>query len=246
VVAVDEVSVGVAEGEVFGLIGPNGAGKTTLVNLVTGYLKADRGVVTFDGQSILGMRPHLLADLGIARTYQNLRLFEDASVLENILIGRHRCFAGSPWQLWSRRRREEREQLDVTRELADRLGLAAVCDFGVSELSYGLRRRVEIARALATDPTMLILDEPTAGMTRSESDNIGELVRQVSSDGTSVLLIEHNMRLVGRVCDEVGVLNWGKVIALGPPAEIWNDPEVRAAYLGAKTGGKGGASAPQH
>ncbi len=232
--AVDDVGFAVEAGSVFGLIGPNGAGKTTLVNLVTAYLRPDRGRIVFRDRSIVGASPHRLARRGVARTYQNLRLFEDSSVLENILIGRHLSFGGHPWQLLSRRHGEERQERRAAAELAERLGLGAVLGDDVSGLSYGLRRRVEIARALATEPRLLLLDEPTAGMTRSESDDIGVLVRHLCDQEMTVLLVEHNVRLVSAVCDRVAVLDWGRLIALDTPERIWSNPQVRGAYLGTR------------
>jgi branched-chain amino acid transport system ATP-binding protein len=230
--AVEDVSVDVPEGSVFGLIGPNGAGKTTLVNLVTAYLLPDTGDITVADRSIVGLRPHRLARLGVARTYQNLRLFEDATVLENILIGRHMAFTGRPWELLRRRRAEERAQHDAARRLASRLGLEDLAGEDIAGLPYGVRRRVEIARAMATQPRLLLLDEPTAGMTRRESDDVGRLVRDINGEGVTVVLVEHNIRLVTKICDVVGVLDWGRLIALGRPDEVWADPSVRAAYLG--------------
>jgi branched-chain amino acid transport system ATP-binding protein len=239
VTAVDDVSVEVPKGSVFGLIGPNGAGKTTLVNLVTSYLRPDRGDITFAGRSIVGLRPHRLARLGVARTYQNLRLFDNATVLVNILIGRHMAFKGKPWELLGKRRAEERAQHDDARRLAQRLALEEVIGEDIAGLSYGVRRRVEIARAMATQPRLLLLDEPTAGMTRGESDDVGRLIRDINGEGTTVVLVEHNVRLVTQVCDVVGVLDWGRLIALDAPSAVWADAGVRAAYLGGERKAKG-------
>jgi branched-chain amino acid transport system ATP-binding protein len=232
--AVQEVTFELPSGRVFGLIGPNGAGKTTLVNLITAYLPVDRGTITLRGQPVNGLKPHRLARLGVARTYQNLRLFDEATVLDNVLIGRHKAFTGRPWQMWRRRRREEREQAAAARRLLDRVGLGHLADTDVAGLSYGLRRRVEVARALATDPILLLLDEPTAGMTRVESDEIGTLIRSLNDEGVTIVLVEHNVRLVSAVCDEVAVLDWGRLIARGTPDAVWADEAVRTAYLGAQ------------
>jgi len=230
--AVDRVTLDARRGEVLGLIGPNGAGKTTLVNLISAYLAPSTGTITFDGETVAGLRPHQLARRGIARTYQNLRLFEESTVLDNVLIGRHLSFEGKPWQLGRRRHREEATQRVAASGLVERLRLGEVADARVSELSYGVRRRVEIARALATEPALLLLDEPTAGMTRTESDEIGGLIGELRGQGMTVLLVDHNVRLVTEVCDRVVVLDWGAVIAVDTPDAVWDDQRVRDAYLG--------------
>ncbi len=232
VVAVDEVTLEVLTGEVLGLIGPNGAGKTTLVNLISGYFPVSDGEISFDGRSTVKCRPHQLARRGIARTYQNVCLFEGSTVLENVLIGRHLAFEGKPWQLAGRRRREERTERERALEIIERLELDPHVEDDVSQLSYGIRRRVEIARALATEPSLLLLDEPTAGMTRAESDEIGRLVRSLCAQGMTVLLIDHNVRLVSEVCDRVAVLDWGRLIAIDSAEQVWADERVREAYLG--------------
>ncbi|MER7000930.1 ABC transporter ATP-binding protein [Streptomyces sp. NPDC000410] len=230
--ALDEVSVAVRQGSVVGLVGPNGAGKSTLVNLVSGYLAPDNGTILMAGCPATGLRPDQLAARGVARTYQNLRLFEETTVVENLLLGRHRAFRGRPWQLWSRRRTEERERR-VALDLVERVGLGVAAHENVTELSYGSRRRVEIARALATEPHLLLLDEPTAGMTRREADEIGALIREINREAVTVVLVEHNVRLVSEVCDEVVVLEQGRVVTQAPAPEVWDDPRVRRAYLGA-------------
>jgi len=228
--AIDGVTLKVPERGVFGLIGPNGAGKTTLVNLITGYLTPDEGRITFDGHDVVGLAPHKLAALGVARTYQNLRLFEGSTVRENVMIGRH--LAASSGGLARFRPRWRKAADPVTEELLGRLGLAELADLQVDELSYGLRRRVEIARALATDCKTLLLDEPTAGMTAAEADGIGQLMRELAEQGVTVVLVEHNIRLVTATCDQMAVLDWGKVIAQGPPAEVWALDAVQVAYVG--------------
>lgn len=234
VAAVSDVTVGVERGEIFGLIGPNGAGKTTLVNLITAYLRPDHGRIQLGDHELVGQRPHRLARLGIARTYQNLQLFEGSTVLENVIIGRHLAFGGRLWQLGLRRHREERSQHAASLALIERLGLADVADASPAELSYGMRRRVEIARALATEPKLLLLDEPTAGMTRTESDEIGELLQAINAEGTTVVLVDHNVRLITAVCHRVAVLDWGRLLALGEARTIFEDERVVAAYLGRK------------
>jgi branched-chain amino acid transport system ATP-binding protein len=230
--AVDDVSFTVRQGTVCGLIGPNGAGKTTVVNLISGYLKPTAGTVLLAGQDVATLRPHRLAAAGVARTYQNLQLFEESTVLENVLIGRHLSFKGRRWQMGRTRRREEAEQHEVARRLIDRVGLTDVIDADVAELSYGMRRRVEIARAMATEPRLLLLDEPTAGMNRTESDEIGELIGSINAEGVTVLLVDHNVRLVTEVCHRVVVLDWGRVLTEAGPTEVWQDQRVKTAYLG--------------
>lgn len=222
--AIDGVSLDIPDRGVFGLVGPNGAGKTTLVNLVTGYLRPDAGTISYRDEDVVGLAPHKLAARGVARTYQNLRLFEGSTVRENVLIGRHMAVAA--------RRGRRRRRDDLAEQLVARLGLEPYADVEVDELSYGLRRRVEIARALATECTTLLLDEPTAGMTASEAGEIGALMRSLGEQGVSVLLVEHNIKLVTQTCDRIAVLDFGRVIAEGPPAEVWEQEAVRTAYIG--------------
>ncbi len=231
--AVRDATFHVDAGEVFGLIGPNGAGKTTMVNLITGYFDPTEGTIQFDGRSVVRTPPFKLAQRGLARTFQNLQLFDGESVLDNVLIGRHMSFHGRRWQMWSKRRREEREQHDAAYRLLDRLGLTDLADADVSGLPYGIRRRVEVARALAVEPRLLLLDEPTAGMTRKESDDIADLIRSVNEAGVTVLLVDHNVRLVTDVCHRIAVMDWGSVVVEGPPEEVWKDQRVKDAYLGA-------------
>jgi branched-chain amino acid transport system ATP-binding protein len=231
--AVDGVSIAVEREEVLGLIGPNGAGKTTLVNLISAYLQPSEGQIVFDGAGVRGLRPHQLAGRGIARTYQNLRLFEESTVLDNVLIGRHLAF-GRYGGLRALRGRAQRDERAAASGFVERLGLADIARERVSELSYGVRRRVEIARALAIEPSLLLLDEPTAGMTRTESDDIGHLVMELRDGGMTVLLVDHNVRLVSEVCDRVAVLDWGRLIATDRPDAVWSDQRVRDAYLGTK------------
>src|SRR4051794_15755745 len=209
VAAVDQVNFTISEGEVFGLIGPNGAGKTTVVNLITGYFPPSAGTVFFDGKATIGVPPHRLAARGLARTFQNLALFEATTVLENVLIGRHLAFKDKRWNIWFKRRSQERTQRAAALDLLRQVGLVDYAKEDVSALPYGLRRRVEVARALAVSPRLLLLDEPTAGMTRKESDDIGALIREVNSSGVTVLLVDHNVRLVSEVCHRVAVMDWG-------------------------------------
>jgi branched-chain amino acid transport system ATP-binding protein len=231
VVALSEVELEVQPGEVLGLVGPNGAGKTTLVNIITGHLRPDQGTVSIGDQPISGMRMETIARHGVARTFQHLRLVDEMTVFDNVLVGRHQNFGGPPWRLRSRRQ-GERANREATRDLIGRLELAEVTAEQVGSLPYGMRRRVEIARTLAMEPGVLLLDEPTAGMTAADAQEIGELLHRTSREGIAVLLIEHNVRLVTSVCDRVAVLDWGKLIKIGDPAAVWSDPVVRAAYLG--------------
>jgi branched-chain amino acid transport system ATP-binding protein len=229
VLAVNDVSFTVDKGSIVGLIGPNGAGKTTLLNLITGFIKPTTGHVRIDGRDLTGRRPHALARAGVARTYQNLLLLEDETVRENVRIGRHLVSSGLSHATRASRRHEK----DVIDGLVDELGLGDVAASPVASLPYGLRRRVEIARALATEPSVLILDEPTAGMTREESDDIASVVTELREKrGSTVLLVEHNVRLVTAICDEVLVLNWGELIGRESADKVWELDAVKTAYLG--------------
>lgn len=230
VVAVDGITADIADGSITGIIGPNGAGKTTLLNLVTGYQKPTRGSIVVKGVEVTGRRPHDVNAVGVARTYQNLLLLDSETVFQNILIGRHRQYR-RPLRDFARSRPPGSKDKTVERLIGE-LGLADVAGSEVAQLPYGIRRRVEIARALAGEPNLLILDEPTAGMTRTESDDIGELIRDVKTQGVTVVLVEHNVRLVRELCDEVVVLEWGRLIARDRADRIWDHETVRRAYLG--------------
>lgn len=240
--AVSDVSFELPVGSISGLIGPNGAGKTTLLNMITGYLAPSAGSVSIGGRDVTGRRPDVIAGAGVARTYQNILLLDSETVATNVMIGCHQM-------LQSRRTTQKvrdwrrRTGLDVVRRLLAELGLEEYADDEVAQLPYGVRRRVEIARALAASPTTMILDEPTAGMTREESDDIGALIRRVRDRGTTVLLVEHNVRLVTAVCDEVLVLEWGRLIARDSAELIWENEAVRTAYLGEGRAGRGASPA---
>jgi ABC-type branched-subunit amino acid transport system ATPase component len=233
--AVDDASFEVEKGEVHGLIGPNGAGKTTLLNLISGFIPPTSGSISLEGSRVDGQPPQRIARLGISRTYQNIRLFSGLLAVDNVVVGQH-LRRRSPF--WKRlvflpaARNEEAAAREKALEGLARVGLRERAFTRAADLSYGEQRRVEIARALAAGPKLLLLDEPTAGMNPSEAAEVARLVREVAREGRSVLLVEHNVRLVMELCDRITVLNFGKVIARGTPAEVAQDPAVIAAYLG--------------
>jgi branched-chain amino acid transport system ATP-binding protein len=225
----------VPHGSVSGLMGPNGAGKTTMINLISGLLRADRGRVLLDGEAIQTLPPHLIAGRGIARTYQNVRLFSGMTVLEQVMAG---CFLRRGTSLFASflglpaANAARRKVVAHAMELLDRVGMAGRADTLAETLSYGEQRRIEIARAIGAHPKLLLLDEPTAGMNAQESDGIGRLVHALRDGGMTVLMVEHNVRLVMDFCDRVTVMNFGRGLAEGTPAECMAHPEVQAAYFG--------------
>ena len=230
--AVNDVEISVDKGEIVGLIGPNGAGKTTCFNLLSGFLRPTRGSIVFDGETISGLRPHQIAARGLVRTFQLTTLFQEMTALENVLLGLHLHSGKSPRHVLFSRRHYPADEIARAREVLDFTGLAAQADRLTRNLPHGHQRVLGIAMALAAQPRLLLLDEPVTGMNLDESGRVMDLVKTIRSRGTTILLVEHNMKAVMGTCERIVVLNFGQKLAEGTPAHVSTSPEVIQAYLG--------------
>lgn len=230
-----DVNFEVPQGGIFGLIGPNGAGKTTVINLVTGLLAPSSGDILFNDRSVVGRKPHQITEGGIARTFQNIRIFKEMTLLDNVIVGMHARLGYGPagWLLrLPNFRATERAARERARELLSWMKLDHKADDIADNLSYGEQRKLELARALATEPKLLLLDEPVAGMNSVEKTELMDEIRNIQARGYTIFMIEHDMRFVMGLCEHIAVLNFGRIIAQGEPDQIRNDPQVIEAYLG--------------
>jgi branched-chain amino acid transport system ATP-binding protein len=233
--ALTDVSFSIEQGEVLGLIGPNGAGKTTMFNMITAMFPPSSGEIVFMGQSLSGLKPHEITKRGICRTFQNIRLFSELTVRENVMVGNHCRLTTGVLQSVFRTKYQKQEEENVLKssdEILEIVGLSEYSQTIAKNLSYGQQRRLEIARALASRPTLLLLDEPAAGMNEKETNDLFDLIKKIQALNITILLIEHDMPLVMRICSRIVVLNFGKKIAEGTPSSIQNNKEVIEAYLG--------------
>lgn len=237
ITALSDVSFSIQEGEILGLIGPNGAGKTTMFNMITAVLSPTSGDILLNGEKINGLKSHQITMKGICRTFQNIRLFPEMTVIENVMIGTHSRTKSGVWSSVFRTKSQKKEEKgihDKARELLDTVNLLDQQETIAKNLAYGQQRRLEIARAMASEPKLLLLDEPAAGMNENETEELHGLIMKIRQMGITVLLIEHDMPLVMKTCDRIVVLNFGKKIAEGEPKAIQTNPEVIKAYLGSE------------
>jgi branched-chain amino acid transport system ATP-binding protein len=233
--AVNDVSLGIQPGSIFGLIGPNGAGKTTLFNLISGVYKPTSGKIMYQNKEIHGKPSYKIAELGIARTYQNINLFGKMTTLENVMVGCHTKSSVGLFEAILRTKNQNKEEnaiVEKSMKILDFMGLKDKAEYAASNLSYGDQRRLEISRAMASEPKLLLLDEPAAGMNTKEKLELNETIKKINKLGITVLLVEHDMKVVMNICDTVCVLNYGKNLSIGVPSYVQSDEKVIEAYLG--------------